>query len=99
MRLETDPTVLYAKMLRTGSFDTRIHREDLEFTHPYNTYRVKGLPPGPIANAGAAAIEAALSPVDCDDLFFVACGGGTHLFCPDFECHKKNVDRCQLGKP
>jgi UPF0755 protein len=99
MRLETDPTVIYAKILRTGSFDGVIRREDLEYPHPYNTYRVKGLPPGPIANPGEAALEAALAPVDCDDLFFVACGGGTHRFCPDFDCHKKNVDHCQLGKP
>ncbi len=98
MKLETDPTVIYAKILRTGGFDGNIRREDLEFHHPYNTYTVKGLPPGPIANAGAAALQAALNPIDCDDLFFVACGGGTHKFCPDYECHKKFVDRCQLHK-
>lgn len=99
MRLETDPTVIYAKMLRYGSFDGDIRRDDLEFKHPYNTYTVKGLPPGPIANPGAAALAAALAPVDCDDLFFVACGGGAHQFCPDFECHKKFVARCQSGRP
>jgi UPF0755 protein len=99
MKLETDPTVIYAKILRFGSFDGDIRREDLEFKHPYNTYTVKGLPPGPIANPGAASLAAALAPVDCDDLFFVACGGGTHQFCPDFQCHKRFVARCQLGKP
>lgn len=98
MKLETDPTVIYAKILRTGGFDGNIRREDLELRHPYNTYSVKGLPPGPIANAGAAAIQAALNPVDCEDLFFVACGKGTHKFCPDYECHKKLVDRCQLHR-
>ena len=99
MRLETDPTVVYAKILRTGRFDGDIRREDLEYRHPYNTYTVKGLPPGPIANAGAASLEAALAPIDCDDLFFVACGGGAHRFCPDYDCHKKFVDQCQLHRP
>jgi UPF0755 protein len=98
MKLETDPTVIYAKILRYGFFDGNIKRDDLEYFHPYNTYRVKGLPPGPIANAGAAAIQAALDPIECDDLFFVACGGGTHKFCPDYTCHQRWVDICQRGK-
>jgi len=99
MRLETDPTVVYAKILRTGGFDGDITRADLEYKHPYNTYTVKGLPPGPIANAGEAALDAALAPADCEDLFFVACGGGRHQFCPDFSCHQQFVKRCQLGQP
>ncbi|MDR0966911.1 MAG: endolytic transglycosylase MltG [Myxococcales bacterium] len=98
MMLQTDPTVIYAKLLRYGFFDGNIRRADLEFAHPYNTYTVKGLPPGPIASAGRAALQAALNPMPCDDLFFVACGGGTHKFCPDYECHKDWVDVCQLGK-
>ncbi len=98
MKLQTDPTVIYAKILRYGSFDGDIRRSDLEYKHPYNTYTVKGLPPGPIASAGKAALDAALNPLDCDDLFFVACGGGTHKFCPDYACHKRWVDECQLGK-
>lgn len=98
MKLQTDPTVIYAKLLRYGFFDGNIRRADLEFEHPYNTYTVKGLPPGPIASAGQAAISAALNPMACDDLFFVACGGGTHKFCPDYACHKRWVDECQLGK-
>lgn len=98
MKLQTDPTVIYTKLLRYGFFDGNIRRADLEFEHPYNTYTVKGLPPGPIASAGQAAIQAALNPMTCDDLFFVACGGGTHKFCPTYECHKDWVDVCQLGK-
>ncbi|HCF61431.1 MAG TPA: endolytic transglycosylase MltG [Myxococcales bacterium] len=98
MKLETDPTVIYAKILRYGSFDGNIKRDDLEYFHPYNTYRVKGLPPGPIASAGAAALQAALDPIECDDLFFVACGGGTHKFCPDYTCHQRWVDICQRGR-
>ena len=96
MKLQTDPTVIYAKILRTGSFDGTIRRADLEFVHPYNTYTVKGLPPGPIASAGRAALTAALNPIECSDLYFVACGSGAHQFCPDYECHKKWVEECQI---
>jgi UPF0755 protein len=98
MKLETDPTVIYAKILRVGAFDGNIHREDLLHPHPYNTYTVKGLPPGPIASAGTAALVASLDPAECEDLFFVACGGGTHRFCPDYECHEQFVDKCQRRK-
>lgn len=97
MKLETDPTVIYAKKLRLGTWDGNITKVDLLTPHEYNTYSRKGLPPGPIASAGAAAIEAALNPIECDDLFFVACGGGTHVFCPDYACHLEYVQECQLG--
>ncbi|MFN7130692.1 MAG: endolytic transglycosylase MltG [Myxococcales bacterium] len=97
MKLETDPTVIYAKKIRLGTWDGNITRADLLEPHEYNTYTRKGLPPGPIASAGAAAIQAALNPLDCSDLFFVACGGGTHIFCPDYDCHLKKVEECQLG--
>ena len=104
MRLETDPTVIYA-LLRAGlgpgddlASSKAIASGHRHLDDPYNTYKVKGLPPGPIASAGAGAIQAALRPIDCDDLFFVACGGGTHVFCPDFKCHNQNVDRCQRDK-
>jgi UPF0755 protein len=52
---------------------------------------IDGLPAGPIANAGAAAIQAALQPAPCADIFFVAKGDGTHTFCPDLQCHEKAV--------
>jgi UPF0755 protein len=64
--------------------------------HPYNTYTTKGLPPGPIAGSGKAAIEAALMPLDCNELYFVSRNDGTHVFCPDYECHKKAVDIWQV---
>jgi len=96
MLLQTDPTVLYAKMLRLGRFENNITRKDLETPHPYNTYTTKGLPPGPIASSGKAAIEAALSPLDCKELYFVSKNDGTHVFCPDYECHKKAVDIWQV---
>lgn len=96
MKLQTDPTVLYAKALRTGTFSKNITRADLTAEHPYNTYAVKGLPPGPIASPGAAAIRAALSPIDCSDLFFVSKNDGTHVFCPDLQCHEANVRTWQV---
>jgi len=92
-KLETDPTVLYAKMLRLGHFDNNtITRRDLDTPHPYNTYTTKGLPPGPIAGSGKAAIEAALMPMDCEDFFFVSRNDGTHVFCPNLACHNKAVE-------
>jgi len=94
-KLETDPTVIYAKMLRTGVYSKNITREDLLTPHPYNTYKIKGLPPGPIASPGKAALEAALNPLDCPDFFFVSKNDGTHVFCPDFECHEANVQKWQ----
>ena len=95
-KLETDPTVIYAKLLRTGTYSRNITREDLLTPHPYNTYKIKGLPPGPIASPGGAAIEAALNPLDCPDFFFVSRNDGTHVFCPDFECHTAQVQKWQV---
>ncbi|MDQ3264581.1 MAG: endolytic transglycosylase MltG [Myxococcota bacterium] len=94
--LATDPTVLYAMMLRDGRYSKNITRKDLQTVHPYNTYRVKGLPPGPIASAGTAALRAALEPLDCSDLFFVSRNDGTHVFCPDLRCHEEQVRKWQI---
>jgi UPF0755 protein len=96
MRLQTDPTVMYATMLRTGRWSKNISRSDLLAPHPYNTYVAGGLPPGPIANPGAAALRAALSPADCSDLYFVSRNDGTHEFCPDLRCHNAAVRRWQV---
>jgi UPF0755 protein len=96
MRLQTDPTVMYATMLRTGRWSRNISRADLLAPHPYNTYTTAGLPPGPIANPGAAALRAALSPADCSDLFFVSRNDGTHVFCPDLRCHNAAVREWQV---
>src|SRR5690606_3187564 len=70
MPLQTDPTVIYAMML-DGRWTGSIRRSDLEMDHPYNTYRNPGLPPGPIAAPGLAAIEAVLRPADVSYLYFV----------------------------
>ena len=97
MRLQTDPTVMYATMLRHGGqWSQNISRADLLAPHPYNTYMVAGLPPGPIASPGVAALSAALHPADCNDLFFVSRNDGTHVFCPDLRCHEAAVRKWQV---
>ena len=94
--LQTDPTVMYATMLRTGRWSRNITRADLLARHPYNTYTTAGLPPGPIASAGAAALRAVLSPAQCKDLYFVSRNDGSHVFCPDLACHNAAVQRWQV---
>jgi UPF0755 protein len=96
--LDTDPTVIYAMMLIKGTYSKKIYESDLKTDHPYNTYRNKGLPPGPIASPGIAAIRAALSPVDCKDFFFVSKNDGTSVFCPDIKCHNAAVEKYQRHK-
>jgi UPF0755 protein len=96
MRLQTDPTVMYATLLRTGRWSRNISRADLLAPHPYNTYTTAGLPPGPIANAGGAALRAALAPAACTDLYFVSRNDGSHVFCPDLACHNAAVRAWQV---
>jgi peptidoglycan lytic transglycosylase G len=97
MKLQTDPTVIYALLLENGfKWDGNLRKSDLFLAHPYNTYYVKGLPPGPICNPGAAALQAAVNPAHCNDLFFVSRNDHTHVFCPDFACHERNVRRFQI---
>jgi peptidoglycan lytic transglycosylase G len=96
MPLQTDPTVMYATMLRTGRWSRNISRADLLARHPYNTYTTTGLPPGPIANAGSAALAAALAPAECKDLYFVSRNDGGHVFCPDLACHAAAVRTWQV---
>lgn len=76
MKLQADPTVMYGVETR----DTRIRYRDLRRETPYNTYKIKGLPPGPIASPGLKSIKAALNPADVDYLFFVSKNDGTHFF-------------------
>ena len=92
MRLESDPTVIYG----IEGFDGNITREHLNTQTPYNTYRNRGLPPGPIANPGAAAIEAALYPDDTSFLFFVSKKDGTHKFSTTIAEHNRAVRKYQL---
>ena len=97
MKLQTDPTVMYATMLRRGGrWSSNITRKDLAVPHPYNTYAIEGLPPGPIASPGEAALAAALAPEDCRDLYFVSRNDGSHVFCPDLRCHAAAVQKWQV---
>jgi UPF0755 protein len=96
MPLQTDPTVLYAMMLLRGKFVKNISKADLTTPHPYNTYTVKGLPPGPIASPGAAALRAVTQPATCSDLYFVSKNDGTHVFCPTLQCHNAAVQTWQV---
>jgi UPF0755 protein len=97
MRLETDPTVIYG----LEDFDGNLTREDLRKLTPYNTYRIRGLPPGPIANPGVASLRAALYPADTDYLYFVAKPDRTHHFSETLRAHNKAVRKYQLspGRP
>lgn len=92
MGLAADPTVAYAAMLR-GNYRGTIYHSDLDADSPYNTYRHAGLPPGPIANPGVSALQAAMNPAHTNYLFFVAEGNGSgrHRFSSTFEQHEKNV--------
>ena len=90
--LQCDPTVAYALTL-AGAYTGKLDGADLHFSSPYNTYRNKGLPPGPIANPGEAALRAALDPPPTDDLYFVANTEGGHFFSKTLEEHNRNVAR------
>ncbi|MGM0418124.1 MAG: endolytic transglycosylase MltG [Thermodesulfobacteriota bacterium] len=94
MRLETDPTVIYG----IKDFDGNIKKRDLQHKTPYNTYMIKGLPPGPIANPGIKSIKAALYPAETDYLFFVSKKDGSHYFSTSYKEHLKAVNKYQLGR-
>ncbi|MED4203251.1 endolytic transglycosylase MltG [Neobacillus mesonae] len=85
MPLQTDPTVLYAQ----GKHKQKVYYKDLEVNSPYNTYKHKGLPPGPIANAGKISIEAALDPEKTDYYYFLATADGKIIFTKTLDEHNK----------
>ena len=95
MRLQTDPTVIYGL---GASFDGNLTRAHLAGDTPYNTYRVRGLPPTPIALPSRAALEAAAHPADGDYLYFVARGDGSSQFSRTLEEHNRAVRKYQLGQ-
>lgn len=80
MRLQADPTVIYAASNGAGELGHALTRSELDSDDPYNTYRNRGLPPGPICAPGIASIQAVLHPAASDDLYFVADGKGGHVF-------------------
>jgi len=96
MLLGADPTVVYASLL-ANRYNGVIHQSDLDSTSPYNTYRVAGLPPGPIANPGRASLEAALHPQQTDYLYFVSDRNGHHRFARTGAEHDKNVALYRRG--
>lgn len=92
MRLQTDPTVIYGL---GDAYTGNLTSKHLQTPTPYNTYTQNGLPPSPIANPGAAAIAAALSPAAGDALYFVAKGDGSHVFSSSLQQHNQAVERFQ----
>lgn len=93
MRLQTDPTVIYGITMGEGTLGRGIRQSELNAVTPYNTYRIDGLPPTPIANPGRASIAAALDPDDTPYLYFVADGTGGHAFSTNLADHNRAVAR------
>lgn len=91
MPLQSDPTVVYALTDGKGPLGRELTRADWQVDSPYNTYRVNGLPPGPIANPGREALAAVLNPADSKFLYFVADGSGGHAFATSLAEHNRNV--------
>jgi UPF0755 protein len=95
MGMQADPTVIYALQL-AGRYRGNIRKVDLEFDSPYNTYKYRGLPPGPIANPGRAALDAALAPAAVGSLYFVSRNDGSHVFADTLIEHNRNVREFQV---
>ena len=88
--LQCDPTVVYAALV-AGRYRGAIFQSDLKFNSPYNTYRRRGLPPGPIANPGRAALEAAMAPAATDYMYFVSNAESGHVFSTSLRDHSRAV--------
>jgi UPF0755 protein len=94
MLLQTDPTIIYA-LKRKGTWDGNLRKRDLEMESPFNTYRVAGLPPGPISSPGREALQAVLEPAPVKDLYFVSRNDGSHQFSENLADHNRAVDLYQ----
>ncbi len=94
MRIESDPTVIYD----IEDFDGNLTRKHLKTNTPHNTYRIRGLPPGPIANPGKSSIHSALYPAKVNYLYFVATGDGSSYFSSDLRSHNRAVWRYQIHR-
>lgn len=97
MKLQADPTVVYAASGGMGVLDHKLTRSELDRDDPFNTYRTVGLPPRPICAPSVASILAVLHPVESDDIFFVADGTGGHVFARTLEEHDKNVTKWRMA--
>ena len=91
MRLQSDPTVLYAKNFNKKIISKKIFKKDLRLDSPWNTYTRKGLPLTPICNPGAISMKAAMKPVKTNFLYFVSDGAGGHMFSSNLRKHKQNI--------
>jgi len=98
MRLECDPTVLYGIRRDDPGFQGRLKKEHLRQETPYNTYRIMGLPAGPICNPGRDSLQAVLNPAQVDYLYFVSRNDGTHQFSYTLPEHNSAVDRYQKDR-
>ena len=97
MKLQTDPSILYALYLAKGfDIEKNIRKKDILFPSSYNTYVVKGLPPGPIANPGEQSLQAVFLPESSDYLYFVSRNDGSHKFSKSYTEHKKAVYEYQI---
>src|SRR5262249_42964 len=97
MKLQSDPTVAYAVSGGVSSADRALTHADLDAASPYNTYRISGLPPGPIGSPGLGSLEAVAQPARTDFLYFVADGSGGHAFSATLEEHNRNVAHWRAG--
>jgi UPF0755 protein len=93
MRLQSDPTIVYGLVAGQGALGRSLTRADIDAPSAYNTYQIDGLPPGPIANPGRAAMEAVANPSRTGELYFVADGTGGHVFADSLDVHNRNVLR------
>jgi UPF0755 protein len=97
MRLQTDPTIIYGILQKSGVMPSNIRKKDILEPTDYNTYTIFGLPPGPISSPGQLALEATLYPEKSDYLYFVSKNEGRHYFSKTYDEHKKAVEKYQLN--
>ncbi len=96
MMLQTDPTILYGMALESGKMILKISKADITRPTRYNTYTIRGLPPGPISNPGRESLLAAIRPAITDYLFFVSNNDGTSTFTKDLSAHNRAVHKTQI---
>ena len=94
MRLQSDPTTVYSR----DAYRSVVRRKDLDNDTPYNTYKIRGLPPGPIANPGIDSLQAALNPAPVNYLYFVSKNDGTHIFSSNLAAHTQAILKYQIKR-